>query len=182
MQNDSGDLDVAEAMICTLTENIDAEVLNAASRLRVIANYAVGFNNVAVNEANARGIVVTNTPDVLTEATADLTWALLLAVARRLVEGHSLVQPGGWQGWEDARDIGSRADGDDVNTFWAVTKSTKPFPSTSPTLTPLVNFLIPCSAKLVRKEAGATTNTFLALPCSRSLALWSSSLAPCATA
>ena len=89
----------ADAMICTLTEAIDGEVLDAAPRLRVIANYAVGFNNIAVDRAKARGIVVTNTPDVLTEATADLTWALLLATARRLVQGQRLVESGAWRGW-----------------------------------------------------------------------------------
>lgn len=97
----------AEAMICTLTEPIDADVLNAAPRLRVIANYAVGFNNIAVTEAKTRGIVVTNTPDVLTETTADLTWALLLAVARRLTEGHHLVQSGEWTGWQPTQLLGS---------------------------------------------------------------------------
>ena len=94
-------------MICSLTEDIDAEVLNAAPRLRVIANYAVGFNNIAVTEAKTRGIVVANTPDVLTETTADLTWALILAAARRLLEGHSLVQSGGWRGWEATQLLGT---------------------------------------------------------------------------
>lgn len=96
----------AEAMICTLTETIDEAVLGAAPGLRVIANYAVGFNNIAVDAARARGIVVTNTPDVLTDATADLTWALLLATARRLPEGHALVQSGGWRGWEPTQLLG----------------------------------------------------------------------------
>lgn len=97
----------AEAMICTLTESIDEALLQASPRLRVVANYAVGFNNIAVDAAKARGIVVTNTPDVLTEATADLTWALLLATARRLTEGHALVQSGAWRGWEPTQLLGT---------------------------------------------------------------------------
>lgn len=97
----------AEAMICTLTEAVDGALLEAAPRLRVVANYAVGFNNIAVDAARARGIVVTNTPDVLTETTADLTWALLLATARRLAEGHALVQSGEWRGWEPTQLLGT---------------------------------------------------------------------------
>ena len=101
----------ADAIICTLTDIIDGEMLDAAPRLRVIANYAVGFNNIAVDQAQARGIVVTNTPDVLTEATADLTWALLLATARRLVEGHRLVKSGAWTGWEPGQLLGAEVHG-----------------------------------------------------------------------
>ncbi len=93
-------------MICTLTEAIDQRLLEASPRLRVIANYAVGFNNIAVEAAKARGIVVTNTPDVLTDSTADLTWALLLATARRIAEGHALVQSGEWRGWEPTQLLG----------------------------------------------------------------------------
>lgn len=97
----------AAAMICTLTEAIDEALFEAAPRLRVVANYAVGFNNIAVDVAKARGIVVTNTPDVLTDATADLTWALILAAARRIAEGHALVQSGEWRGWEPTQLLGS---------------------------------------------------------------------------
>lgn len=89
----------AEAVICTLSDRVDADLLSQATRLKVIANYAVGYNNIDVATATARGIVVTNTPDVLTDATADLTWALLLAVARRVVEGDQLVRTGSWSGW-----------------------------------------------------------------------------------
>ncbi len=97
----------AEALICTLTETIDEALLAASPRLRVVANCAVGFNNIAVSAAKARGIVVTNTPDVLTDATADLTWALLLALARRIVEGHALVQSGRWRGWGPTQLLGT---------------------------------------------------------------------------
>ena len=68
----------------------------SARELKVLANYAVGYNNIDLNAAQRRGIAVTNTPDVLTDATADLTWALLLAAARRLVEGDRLVRSGQW--------------------------------------------------------------------------------------
>ena len=89
----------ADAMITLLTERVDAALLDAAPRLRVVANYAVGFDNVDVAAATARGICVANTPDVLTEATADLAFALALAAARRLGEGERLVRAGRWTGW-----------------------------------------------------------------------------------
>jgi glyoxylate reductase len=97
----------ADALICTLAEQIDAPMLSKASHLRVIANYAVGYNNIDLDAARTRNIVVTNTPDILTESTADLTWALLLATARRVPEGHSLVQHGAWTGWEPRQLLGA---------------------------------------------------------------------------
>jgi len=97
----------ADALICLLTHRIDATLLDRAPRLRVVANYAVGFDNVDVAAATARGICVSNTPDVLTEATADLTFALLLAAARRLGEGERLVRSGGWAGWEPGQLLGA---------------------------------------------------------------------------
>ena len=66
---------------------------------KVVANVAVGYNNIDVAAARERGIIVTNTPDVLTEATADLTWALILGITRRVGEGERLVRRGGWKGW-----------------------------------------------------------------------------------
>jgi glyoxylate reductase len=87
------------AVVCMLTDRIDRAVLDAASRLRVAANVAVGYNNVDVAYAKSRGVIVTNTPDVLTESVADFTWALILAVTRRLSEGERLVRRGGWKGW-----------------------------------------------------------------------------------
>jgi glyoxylate reductase len=88
-----------DALVCLLTETIDAGVIEAGSNLKVIANVAVGFNNIDVPAARARGIVVTNTPDVLTESVADFTWALVLAITRRLSEGERLLRRGGWKGW-----------------------------------------------------------------------------------
>jgi glyoxylate reductase len=93
------DLVEADALICLLLDRIDDRVLARAPRLRLIANCAVGFDNVDVAAATARGVAVSNTPDVLTEATAELTWALLLAVARRLPEGERFVRSGAWPGW-----------------------------------------------------------------------------------
>jgi len=89
----------ADALLCMLTERIDAEALAAAPNLRVVANLAVGYDNVDVPAATAAGVVVTNTPDVLTEATADLTWALVLAAARRIGEAERAVRDGRWPGW-----------------------------------------------------------------------------------
>lgn len=97
----------ADAVICTLAEQIDAELIVGAPHLRVIANYAVGYNNIDLKAARARAIVVTNTPDVLTESTADLTWALLLATARRIIEGHELVRQKSWKGWEPTQLLGA---------------------------------------------------------------------------
>jgi glyoxylate reductase len=89
-----------DALLPILTESVDAEVMDAAGpQLKIIANYAVGFNNVDVKAATERGIPVTNTPGVLTETTADLAWTLLMAAARRIGEGERLVRSGEWKGW-----------------------------------------------------------------------------------
>ena len=88
-----------DAVICLLTDPIDRPAIDAAPHLKVIANVAVGFNNVDVPYARSRGIVVTNTPDVLTEAVADYTWAMILAITRRISEGERLVRSGQWKGW-----------------------------------------------------------------------------------
>jgi glyoxylate reductase len=88
-----------DALVCLLTDAIDRSVIDAAPSLKVIANVAVGYNNIDVVHARSRGIVVTNTPDVLTESVADFTWALLLAITRRLSEGERLVRRGEWKGW-----------------------------------------------------------------------------------
>jgi glyoxylate reductase len=88
------------AIICLLTETIDASVLDAAGpQLEVVANVAVGYNNIDVAACRARGIQVTNTPDVLTNACADFTWGLILAITRRLGEGERVVRAGQWKGW-----------------------------------------------------------------------------------
>ena len=89
----------ADGMVSMLSDPITRELIEAASRLKIIANYAVGYNNIDLAAARDRGIVVTNTPGVLTETTADLTWALLLAAARRIPEGDRRVKSGKWDGW-----------------------------------------------------------------------------------
>ena len=88
-----------DALICLLTDSVDRTVIDAAPKLKVIANVAVGYNNIDLAYARSRGIVVTNTPDVLTESVADFTWALILAITRRLSEGERLVRRGEWKGW-----------------------------------------------------------------------------------
>ncbi len=89
-----------DVLLCLLTNPVDKEVIDSNPNLKGICNYAVGFNNIDLDYAAARGIVVTNTPDVLTETTADLAWALLMAAARRVVEGDALIRKGAFRGWE----------------------------------------------------------------------------------
>ncbi len=101
----------ADAVITTLAERVDETLLAHATRLKIVANFAVGYNNIDVAAATRRGIVVTNTPDVLTDATADLTWALLLAVARRAVEGDRWIRTGHWPGWTPTQLLGSDVTG-----------------------------------------------------------------------
>lgn len=89
-----------DALVCLLTEPIDAAVLEAAGpRLKIVANVAVGYNNIDLGACRARHVVVTNTPDVLTNACADFTWALILAITRRLGEGERELRAGKWKGW-----------------------------------------------------------------------------------
>lgn len=93
------DLGDADALICLLLDRIDASVLSRAPKLRIVATCAVGYDNVDVAAATAAGIAVSNTPDVLTDATAEFTLALTFAAARRLPEGDQLVRSGSWPGW-----------------------------------------------------------------------------------
>lgn len=97
----------ADALLCLLTDEIDAEVMDANKNLKIIANYAVGYNNIDVGEATKRKIPVTNTPGVLTETTADLTWALLLSIARRTPEGDKFTKEGKFKGWDPMLLLGS---------------------------------------------------------------------------
>ncbi len=87
----------ADALVSLLSDRIDEELFDNAPKLRIIAQYAVGYDNIDLEEATRRGIYVTNTPDVLTEATADFAWALLLAAARRLADADSFVRSGEWK-------------------------------------------------------------------------------------
>ncbi len=88
-----------DALVSMLTDRIDAGIIDAATTLKLISNVAVGYNNIDVAHAHSRGIIVTNTPDVLTESVADFTWGLILAVTRRLSEGERLLRRGAWKGW-----------------------------------------------------------------------------------
>lgn len=89
----------ANGLICLLTDRIDRQVIETGDRLKVIANVAVGYNNIDSVATTERGITITNTPDVLTDATADLTWGLILAVTRRVVEADSFARAGRFTGW-----------------------------------------------------------------------------------
>jgi glyoxylate reductase len=94
-------------LICMLSDRVDDELLDAAgSSLRVVANYAVGVDNIDLRSCAQRGVRVTNTPGVLTQATADIAWALILACARRVVEGDRLVRSGRWEGWSPTQLLG----------------------------------------------------------------------------
>jgi len=95
-----------DGVLSLLTDRFDAAVMDSLPRLRVIANYAVGFNNIDVKAATERGICVGNTPGVLTDATADMAFCLLIAAARRVVEGHNYVLAGQWKTWEPLGHIG----------------------------------------------------------------------------
>jgi glyoxylate reductase len=89
-----------EGLVCLLTDRVGEELLQAAPKLRIAANVAVGFDNIDVAACTKRGVVATNTPGVLDETTADFAWTLLMAVARRLGEGEQLARSGNWKGWD----------------------------------------------------------------------------------
>ena len=88
-----------DGLISLITEKIDAKLLASAPQLRMVANVAVGFDNVDLDACTRRGVAVSNTPGVLDETTADLTWTIMLAVARRLIEGDTMARSGQWKGW-----------------------------------------------------------------------------------
>ena len=92
-----------DALVSLLSDKIDAEVFNASPKLKIVSQLAVGFDNIDIPEATKRGIYVTNTPEVLTDTTADFAWSLLMAVARRIVEADKYVHTGQWKvGWHPA--------------------------------------------------------------------------------
>ena len=97
----------ADGLLSMVADLVDAELLDAAPNLRAIANFAVGTDNIDLDAAAARGIPVGNTPDVLTDATADLAFALILALARGIVSGAETVRTGQWRTWEPAGDLGT---------------------------------------------------------------------------
>ena len=101
----------AEGLLTLLTEKVDAPLIEHCPQLRAISNYAVGYDNVDLEAASARGIPVGNTPDVLTDATADLTFALMLAAARKLPDAIADVRDGDWLTWEPGKYLGAEVNG-----------------------------------------------------------------------
>jgi len=98
----------ADGLLCLLTDRIDGEIMDRIGhQLKVISNHAVGFDNIVVSDATARGIPVGNTPGILTDATADMTFALMLAAGRRIVEGERTVRNGGWKTWSPSFMLGA---------------------------------------------------------------------------
>jgi glyoxylate reductase len=109
----------SDAVIPTPRQKVTEALLALAPRLKVVANCAVGTENVDLDACRRRGVVVTNTPGVLTEATADLTWLLILAVARRFREGDALIRSGSWDGWKPLELLGTSLDGRTLGVFGA---------------------------------------------------------------
>jgi glyoxylate reductase len=108
----------ADALHCTGVDQVGADVMDAAGpQLKVIATYSVGFNHIDIAAATARGIAVSNTPGVLTETTADLAWALLMAAARRVAEADRLIRAGGWHGWGPGLLLGCDVHGKTLGIF-----------------------------------------------------------------
>jgi glyoxylate reductase len=95
-----------DGLVSLLTDRIDAALMDAAPRLKVVSNFAVGFNNIDLPAATQRGVAVGNTPGVLTDATADMAFCLLIAAARRVVEGHQYTLAGKWKTWEPLGHLG----------------------------------------------------------------------------
>src|SRR5689334_22007324 len=89
-----------DGLMCALTDRVDAALLERCPQLKAVANIAVGYNNIDVPACTARGIMVTNTPGVLDDSTADLAWTLMLATARRVTEVESYIRKGDWTGWK----------------------------------------------------------------------------------
>lgn len=106
-------------LVCMFDDRIDDAVLAAGDRLKVVATVAVGFDNIDVAAASARGIVVANTPDLVTGATAELTWALILSVTRRLGEGDRTIRAGAWRGWTFEFLLGSELRGKQLGVVGA---------------------------------------------------------------
>jgi lactate dehydrogenase-like 2-hydroxyacid dehydrogenase len=105
-------LRTADALLCTVTDKLTAEVLSAEPlRVRILANFGVGFNHIDTEAAKARGLAVSNTPDVLTDATADTAMTLLLMVARRAGEGERHLRAGQWTGWRPTHMMGTQVSG-----------------------------------------------------------------------
>lgn len=108
----------ADGLVCMLTDRIDAELLAAAPELAIVANVAVGYDNVDIESATRAGVAVSNTPGVLTDATADLAWSLILATARRVPEGDAFMRAGSYTHWKLAQEqLGADVFGQNLNLF-----------------------------------------------------------------
>nr|WP_176231126.1 hypothetical protein [Candidatus Hakubella thermalkaliphila] len=114
-----------DAILCLLTDKIDAQVMDAAKGARIFANYAVGYDNIDVPEATKRDILITNTPGVLTETTADLAWVLLMAAARRVVEADRFTRAGKFKGWGPMLLLGTFLLPIVINAFFEVARETR---------------------------------------------------------
>jgi lactate dehydrogenase-like 2-hydroxyacid dehydrogenase len=108
-----------DGVLCTLNNKVDATTLDAAPGVKVFANFAVGYNNIDVAAATERGVVITNTPGVLTDATADLAWALLFATARRVVEADEFLRAGHFKGWAPMMYLGADITGSTLGIIGA---------------------------------------------------------------
>ncbi|TCL59252.1 lactate dehydrogenase-like 2-hydroxyacid dehydrogenase [Hydrogenispora ethanolica] len=106
-----------DAVLCLLTDTIDVAVLDAAKGAKIFANYAVGYNNIDLQAASDRGILITNTPGVLTDTTAELAWALLFAVARRVVPADQFTRAGRFEGWGPMLFLGQDVTGKTLGIF-----------------------------------------------------------------
>ena len=100
-----------EGLLCILTDKVNSELLAAAPKLKAVATYSVGFDHIDIKACSDRGVVVSNTPGVLTESTADFTWALLLSAARRVVEGDKFMRAGRYKGWDPMMLLGTDVHG-----------------------------------------------------------------------
>ncbi len=108
-----------DGLLCLLTDHIDPALMNQAKQLKVISNFAVGYDNIDISSATERGILVTNTPGVLTRSTAELTWALLLATVRRVVEADQFIRDGSFTGWSPTLFRGLELGGKTLGIFGA---------------------------------------------------------------
>lgn len=104
-------LEGKDGLLCSITDRIDGELLDCAPRLRIIANYGVGFDHIDLDAVTRKGIPVTNTPGVLTDATADIAFALILATARRMVEGDRIARAGRFRFWSPLNFLGQQVSG-----------------------------------------------------------------------
>src|SRR6056297_2824217 len=100
-----------DGVLCLLTDKIDSEVFDTVPEIKGFANYAVGYDNIDLDEATRRGVPISNTPDVLTDATAEMAWALLFSVSRRVVESDTHMRNGRWPGWGPLQFLGGDVSG-----------------------------------------------------------------------